>query len=137
MAVCISDVVCFLGDLIPDVKVAEGCYTLIGGGGALDTKQAVHDWIKELNGDCRSAEYNMNHVHIVDFLHSLEGDYTDDDLKLICRVYVAILKDVLATSFPRQDFDIITEGEANVEKQPDEFFVTFCRRVRKPGEMRQ
>lgn len=129
MAVRISDLVRFLRDLVPNVNVAEGCYTLIGGGGALDTRQAVREWLKELNGDCRSAEYNMNHVHIVDFLCSMEGEYEHEDLKLICRVYVAILKDVLATSFPHEQFDIVIEGEENVDKEPDEYFVTFYRRV--------
>ena len=119
--------------LIPHFALIEGIYVLVDDPDHLEEYQS--SIIKYRSSMIESAEtikkiqdfeHDLNRRFIVtDFLDDVVEDWNPQVLLLIAKVFAALVRDGLRSTFPEQEF--IVEMVGDVDDEPLELCVTFTR----------
>ena len=71
----------------------------------------------------------MNHRHVLDAVcdAGIDGEFEDEELIFISKVYAAVLRDLLRVEFPDISFVVKVSGEDTVAIYPLDLIVTYHR----------
>lgn len=112
--------------LWPIVEERDGCYVWIREDGG-PSKEYIAEWLNYTKGNVKAAEKVMNHRHVAFPIPWADGHPSADDLRILAHSYIAILRQVLNSTFPKIHFTVETEDEVVLERNPGDYTVTFFR----------
>jgi hypothetical protein len=129
----ISELEQTLHRLIPQFALVEGIYVLADDPDHLEVyRSSIIKYRSSMNESAelgkkiQAFEHDLNRRFIVaDFLDDVVEDWNPQVLLLIAKVFAALVRDGLRSTFPEQEF--IVEMVGDVDDEPLELCVTFTR----------